>query len=88
MFRRISPQKVQHICKKYIVQSKDRYHMEYIDEQFCVEIEVDTGVNDTVIYKDGLCSTNKVLTDLERELIIKRVSKGLKAMGTKLVIIE
>ncbi len=88
MFKIIKPQQAQHKTKKYFVQTKDRYHEEYIDGDLKVVVEVDVGIDNTVIYKDSFRSNNKKLSQLEIDIIIKRIAKGLKAMGTKLVFIE
>ena len=62
--------------------------MEYIKDNLVATVEIDRGINDVVIFEDGIKVDNKALSRSESEKIAVRVAKGLKAMGIDTVTIE
>ncbi|HJW94094.1 MAG TPA: hypothetical protein VJ901_10790 [Thermoanaerobaculia bacterium] len=87
MFRRLAPQKVQH-SSGYVVQTGDRYSLQYLEGDLCATIEVDFGVI-TGIYPDSMSirhgSQGEVRrpTGIERQEIMDRIKGALDFMGTK-----
>ena len=87
MFKNITPQKVKHIQLGYIVQSAGRDHVEYLEEEKMVRVEVDTGIT-TGIYRDSIkdwvTSGGAVaMTSSEVDEVLSRVESGLQFMGSK-----
>jgi hypothetical protein len=86
MFRRISPQKVQH-SDGYIVQVADRYTVEYLDENYQARIEADFGAMDVGVYLRSLVVKDRSgaeinLSSAECDKIFERIVSGLEAMGS------
>lgn len=88
MFKKLGPQKVQHL-DGYTVEVADRYSVEYFDDHCRARIDVDFGPTDIAIYlhsltlQDGDGSTITITdpTSVQQNQIIERVVLGLKAMG-------
>jgi hypothetical protein len=85
MFRKISPQSVEH-NDGYVVQVADRYAVEYFDKYFQARIDVDFGTS-VGVYLRSLIIKDKNgfvinLTPLERDRIFERIVSGIEAMGS------
>lgn len=85
MFKKISPQKVQH-SDGYTVQVADRYTVEYFDEHCRARIEVDFGESVGVYFRTLLVKDNNGaelnLSLSESDIIFDRIVAGIKAMGS------
>ena len=80
----ISPQKA--ISKKgFIVQSKDRYTIEYLEGNAIWEVEVDRGLIFTDVYKDSLQLVSG-LSGESADIVFDRIQQGLKVMGVNFVV--
>ncbi|MGH8020917.1 MAG: hypothetical protein ACREIA_22065 [Opitutaceae bacterium] len=85
MFKRISPQKVQH-STGYFVQVLDRETIEYIDGGTHVTVQVDFGPT-VGVYKQTLRKLERdggqsgLLSEDDRERFFGRIVDGLNAMG-------
>jgi hypothetical protein len=88
MFRRIKPQIVESIVESsegYRVQTKDRFHIEYLDELNHAVVEVEFAPAATIIYKSTICifsrSTGEPNMSSSRdEIIFKRIVAGSEAL--------
>lgn len=89
MFTKLAPQSVQS-SEGFIVQSFDRYHIEYIAKDIRGMVEVDNG-RSTGIYKDtlklmALDGSEVFHSEENKKEIISRIAAGLEAMGCEVEI--
>jgi len=84
MFKRLEPQKVQNIEHGYIVQTQDRFHLRYIDDNRFADIEVEFGEK-IYAYPATLCKWNnkEQLSEEEKSLILDRIAKSIAFLGEK-----
>jgi len=85
MFRKISPQKVQH-ATGYVIQVANRNSVEYLDGEFRAVIEVDFGVVVSV-FQDSIqvfASNGKIISPdaSQKADLLSKVVAGLQAMGS------
>ncbi|MDR1304569.1 MAG: hypothetical protein LBK76_05020 [Verrucomicrobiales bacterium] len=84
MFKKHGPQKVQHIIDNYIVQTRDRYTVEYLKDNKKVTIGVDFGF---IIYvfqgsmRGWLNLKEYAMGQDEQIIVLGRIVAGLNAMG-------
>ena len=92
MFKKITPQKVQH-SDGYIVQIADRSSVEYLENNHKAKIEVDFAVL-TGVYQDTLSGWIKSsgyeqkMNQTEHDNVLRRIVEGLKFMGCSIEIIN
>jgi hypothetical protein len=70
----------------YIVQSADRYHVEYVESTRSALVEVEDG-GVTAIYGNSLTHWKSKGGSIEmsiddREMVLSRITLGLRAMGS------
>lgn len=86
MFRKVSPQKIQH-SDGYVVQVADRYSVEYLDENYRASVNVDFGPANVGVYLHSLVvkgrsGTEVHLCSIECDKVFERIVAGLEAMGS------
>lgn len=86
-FTLLAPQRVQH-SSGFLVQVKDRSHVEYIEGDDVAMVEVDFG-RTMAIYEDtlklvGSDSARDTMSPQRRDEIVDRIRAGMKFMGVVL----
>ena len=89
MFKRLRPQQVQH-SSGFIVQSGDRYTIEYLENGRLAKITRDLGIPEDAVYRDTLTpwiladGTTIPMTETERLRVLDNIGQGLAFMGVKI----
>ena len=88
MFKRLHPQQVQH-SSGFIVQSGDRYTIEYLENGRLAKITRDLGIPVNPVLRDTLTDwivadgTTQPMTDAERLRVLDNIGQGLAFMDVK-----
>ena len=86
MLRKVHPKQVQD-SSGFIVQSGDRYTIEYLENGRLAKITRDPGIPRSAVFRDTLTpwiladGTTQPMTDAERSRVLDNIGQGLAFMG-------